>query len=93
MGMAHQWPAARIGGVMPAVPHTIIVAFTMPANATTANVMVTAPSSALTQKSCSSSPCTINVDARQGTHLVTIQYLNGSGSIVAQTDPFIQGVN
>ncbi len=87
MGMGHQWPAARLGGVSPAKPRTVSVSFNTSAGAST-EMIVTAPSGGATTYQCGSvSPCAIQVDDRQGAHWLQILYLSTAGQILSQTDP------
>ena len=86
IGMAHQWPAARVGGVSPAVPQTVSVNLDL-SQAASARVTVTQPSSATQQFLCSSSPCQVQVDARQGAHWVQIDYLSSTGQVLSSTPP------
>lgn len=88
MGMSHQWPAARLGGVQPAVTVTAPVTFNLGA-ASSAMVTVTAPSGAFSQYPCKSSPCQVSLDKRQGAHWVRVSYLNGSGSVLSQDAPIL----
>ena len=50
------------------------------------------PSGARTTYSCSSSPCSVNVDKRQGKHLVQIKYLSASGAVLAQSAPEYEAI-
>lgn len=87
MGMAHQWPAARLGGVAPAQMRTVYVGFNQAAGAS-ARMIVTAPSGASVTYQCGSvSPCAVQVDDRQGSHWLQIQYLSAGGQILSQADP------
>jgi hypothetical protein len=86
MGMAHQWPAARLGGVAPPKPRTVYQSYNT-STGVAARMYVTAPSGAVTTYVCTASPCAIQVDDRQGGHWLAIQYLSSTGQVVAQTDP------
>lgn len=88
-GMSHRWPAARLGGLEAAIPRTIFLPLNIGAiaGAASAQVVVTAPSGAQTVYSCSTSPCSVSVDDREGTHLYQIQYLASNGHVVSQSDP------
>lgn len=83
IGQSHQWPAARLGGVDPAelVAVGVDVDF---GSARTARVTVTAPSSVTKQFSCSSSPCEIFLDRRQGAHWVKVELLSEDGEVLSQ---------
>ena len=87
VGMGHQWPAARLGGVAPPRPRTVYLSFNQ-ALGSTAQITVTAPSSAQSVVQCGNvSPCAVTVDDRQGAHWYQVQYLSGAGAVVAQSDP------
>ena len=94
MGMAHQWPAVRLGGVEPAIDRSISVNFNLASvpNATQFQITLTKPSGAQIVQACPTSPCIITGDARQGAHLMRWQYLDGSGRVLAQSDPTIIAV-
>jgi hypothetical protein len=86
MGMAHQWPAARVGGVAPPKIRTVYVSFNTSAGL--ARMYVTAPAGGVTTYQCGSiAPCTVQVDDRQGSHWLQIQYLSAAGQVLSQTDP------
>jgi hypothetical protein len=89
MGMAHQWPAARLGGVRPALPATAYLDFNLAnvASAAGVKVTVTQPSGARTEYSCSASPCAVIVDQRQGAHWVQMKYVSASGAVLAEGEP------
>jgi hypothetical protein len=86
MGMAHQWPAVRLGGVLPARPRPVFIGLNL-AVGPRAQVIVTAPSGAVTTHPCSSTACSVTVDDRQGSHWFKIQYLSAGGAVVAETEP------
>jgi hypothetical protein len=89
MGMAHQWPAVRIGGVAPVASRTLKVGFNLGnvPNSTGMVAVVTLPSGAQTTYTCSSSPCSVVADARQGSPVVQWQYVGSGGQVLAQSDP------
>jgi hypothetical protein len=88
VGMAHQWPAVRLGGVAPPQYRTPAVALSTPAGLS-AQVVVTAPSGANSTFPCGAtdSSCQITVDDRQGSHWYQIQYLSPAGGVVTQSVP------
>ena len=88
MGMAHQWPAVRVGGVSPPILQSVSVNLDL-SQAASARVTVTQPSSATTQYLCSSSPCNVIVDARQGAHWAQIDYLSSSGQVLSTPSPVL----
>ena len=89
MGMAHQWPAVRLGGVAPESLVSLPVAFDLSIHpsAVGVKVTVTQPSGATKDYSCSSSPCLVQVDMRQGSHWSQVTYLSASGTVVSQDLP------
>ncbi len=92
IGMAHQWPAARLGGVAPPKPRTVYISFNQSLGSS-AQITITAPSSAQSVVQCGNvSPCAVTVDDRQGAHWFQVQYLSGSGAVVAQSDPDLLSV-
>jgi hypothetical protein len=51
-------------------------------NAVSATVLVTQPSGATSTVTCTASPCTVVVDARQGNHMIQVTYLAADGTVV-----------
>ena len=88
VGMAHQWPAVRVGGVSPPVWQTASVNVDL-SQAASARITVTQPSSATQEYLCSSSPCQVQVDTRQGAHWAQIEYLTAAGELVSKGTPFL----
>jgi hypothetical protein len=89
MGMAHQWPAVRLGGVAPAANRSLQVGFNLAGipGASSVVITATAPSGAKTVTACTSSPCSVIADARQGTYLVQLQYLSPGSRPLALGSP------
>jgi hypothetical protein len=56
-------------------------------SAASVNVVVTAPNGVKTNFPCSSEPCAISVDERQGQHIYQIQYFSSTGVILTQSQP------
>jgi len=88
MGMLHRWPAVRLGGVAPANNRTVYVPFTVSgtANAAKVRLTITQPDGAAAVLICATSPCAVTVDARAGSVLMKMDYLNSSGGVVAPGD-------
>jgi hypothetical protein len=84
MGMSHQWPAARVGGVQAAQNEQALVEFDLAEvpSAEKVQMVVIKPSGVKNTYSCNSSPCRVMVDKRQGTHVVQINYLSASGKVL-----------
>ena len=89
MGMAHQWPAARLGGVMAAQIYATYLGHHLGSvsGATVAAVTVTAPSGAVTTTTCTGQ-CYFTIDRRQGDHWAQVSYLDSMGATVSQ-DPAV----
>lgn len=91
IGMSHQWPAARLGGAAAAVNRNLYIAYhieTIP-RATRFQIVLTAPSGKNSIVACLTSPCVVPADARQGAHLMTLQYLSASSKILSQSSEAI----
>lgn len=80
MGFCFAWPAAREGGVAPAQTRTLLRTFTLPSGAADAQFIITAPSGAQTTTTCTVSPCSVTMDARQGQHRLQVRYRTGGGA-------------
>lgn len=89
MGMAHQWPAVRLGGVAPPKYRNVSLQI-KPGAGTVAKtrVWVTAPSGETKSYQCKSpETCDVTVDDRQGSHWYVAQYLSADGAVLSQSDP------
>ncbi len=92
IGMAHQWPAVRLGGAAPPQYRTVYISVNL-TTGSSARILVTAPSGATQAYSCgNTSPCPVKVDDRQGAHWYRIQYLSDAGKVVAQSAPDLLSV-
>jgi hypothetical protein len=82
------WPAYRGGGLQPFAGQTAYVAFNLGGvrGAMKARITATEPSGKTDEIECSSSPCAVTLDRRQGKHLIEVKYLSGSGSVLASTE-------
>jgi hypothetical protein len=87
MGMAHQWPAVRMGGV--AAPGMQKLALEVKQGiAAKTQISVTAPSGKVTIFPCGSdSHCEVEVDRRQGNHWYSVQYLLADGKLQFDSTP------
>jgi hypothetical protein len=84
-GAGAQWPSARQGGVAAAMNRTLYVGFNLasvPA-ATQVRLTLTKPDGTTAQTTCTSSPCSITSDAREGDHLLVLDYLSAAGPVLA----------
>ncbi|MGA2266995.1 MAG: hypothetical protein ABSH44_00875 [Bryobacteraceae bacterium] len=87
------WPGYRVGGVQPGDYHRAYVAFNLARvpGATQVQVTTTMPDGTASKTVCSSSPCAVTVDRRQGDCLIQLQYASASGAILASAAyPVIQ---
>jgi hypothetical protein len=90
MGMAHQWPAVRLGGVMAPRIRRVNLEVKPQALAAKARISVTAPSGKVRVFSCGlAAQCEVEVDDRQGGHLYRVQYLAADGKMISQSAPAI----
>jgi hypothetical protein len=93
MGLSHQWPAVRLGGVLPAVNRTLNIGVCLGAcpgaipQATNFDIVLTAPNSVVTTTNCTTSPCSVTADARQGDYQMVVKYKSTDGKVLAQGDP------
>jgi hypothetical protein len=73
------------GGLAPVATRVISAAFKLASvpNATAVRLTLTRPDGSTVQAVCTSSPCSVTADVRQGTHLLQIAYLSGSGAVLA----------
>ena len=84
VGMSHQWPAARVGGVQPAQNEQAPVEFDLAEvpSAEKVQMIVIKPSGVRNTYSCTASPCRVMVDKRQGGHIVQTNYLSAAGEVL-----------
>jgi hypothetical protein len=86
MGMSHQWPAVRLGGVQPARYRKVNLEV-KPGEGAKTQIAVTAPSGAVKVFACASgTSCEVTVDDRQGSHWYRVQYLGADGKVASQSD-------
>jgi hypothetical protein len=82
IGANWAWPSVRLGGLMPPAPRVVQVTLDFQA-ATKALLTVVRPDGTSTTVTCTTSPCPVTIDARQGDHLLSIRYLDPSSRQVA----------
>jgi hypothetical protein len=89
VGKAHEWPAVRLGGVPSAVPQTVNATCNISSvtNATKCRVTLTKPDGSTVTNTCTTSPCAVTADARQGDHLLKVEYLSASNAVLASGEP------
>lgn len=94
VGMTHTWPALRLGGFSSVISRTLQVGFNLASvsNAAKVRVSLTEPSGYVVQNICTTSPCAVTGDVRQGSHLIKLEYLSSGNVVLAAGDQQIQGV-
>jgi len=95
-GRTQSWVSARQGCVSAPINRTLNVGFNLASipNATQVRVTLTKPDGTSVTNTCTSSPCAVIADAREGSHLVTLTYLSASGSVLAiSSEPEVVDVN
>ncbi len=80
-GAGWSWPSARLGGLTPPVPRAVQVSLDFQ-TATQAVLTVIRPDGTTSQVTCTSSPCPVTIDARQGDHLLSIKYLDPANRVL-----------
>jgi hypothetical protein len=94
IGAGSDWPAYRSGGRQNKPRRPVRLGFNMGdvPGATAVRITATAPSGETLQTTCSSSPCTVEIDSQQGDHLFRMEYLSPTGSVLSSTVmPAVQG--
>jgi hypothetical protein len=87
VGMSHQWPAARLGGVAAPDLKTYQYSFTLPSGADKIQLTVMRLSGeSVSPTACTTSPCSFTYDARQGRHLVRHTYQTTGGATRGVSD-------
>ena len=86
IGMAHQWPAVRLGGQQAAIIEDLVLDYnTNPYPAATAVVVkLQRPSGEIVTYNCGTESCAVQLDRRQGSHWYQLEYLNISGAVLAR---------
>ena len=85
---ANSWPAVRLGVEAP-VPRTLNVTCNISnvANAARCRVTLTKPDGSMVINTCPAGPCAVTADAREGDHLLKVEYLNALGAVLAAGEP------
>lgn len=93
-GFTSSWPAARVGGLAPVDLRTesIPIDLASVVNARSVRVTTVRPSGFQAVTTCAASPCGITVDARQGSHLIKVDYLSATGQVLAPGELTVIGV-
>lgn len=90
-GQASKWPAARLGGVKPLDPAAVAkLDFNLAAIPGAVRVRIEAlrPNGKSVVVECTTSPCSVPVDPRQGDHRIDPVYILQDGSEVRPSAPF-----
>ena len=84
------WPAYRVGGLQAGgATGSVKIDLRRIRGATRARILAVAPSGRVETTECRSTGCAVDVDPRQGTYVVRIEYLSETGDILLteQTQP------
>ncbi len=89
VGMAHQWPAVRVGGAQPPVvlPGQVNFLLNSVEGAVSVKVKLLAPTGKQTEYSCEQSPCAVELDGRIGDYWYQIEYRSSTGEVLATSMP------
>ncbi len=87
VGMAHQWPAVRLGGVAPADTRTVRLSYVAPAGTSATSATYVAPSGASSTVSCSAGTCALPTDWRQGNYLYRLTHTVTGGTAAGDLVP------
>ena len=92
---ANSWPAVRQGGAAPPMPRTLNVTCNISsvANATKCRVTLTKPDGSSVTNTCTTSPCPVTADGREGDHLLEVDYLSASNEVLSAGEPVPVRVN
>ncbi len=87
-GFGAGWPAGRLGPAAEAAGQEVSTSAGLGgvANAVQVRVTLMRPDGSLVQRTCTELPCTVAADQRQGDHLMRIEYLSASGSVLSASD-------
>ena len=88
-GLADTYLAYRLGGLAAASNRTVSVNLDLAAipNAPKARISVWSPAGVEAITTCSTSPCAVTVDARQGRHTYRVDYLSAGNAVLALGTP------
>ncbi len=81
IGGGWSWASTRLGGVTPPAPRTIQVSPDFQVSSLDV-LTVTRPDGSSSQVNCTSSPCSVVIDSRQGDHLLLTRYFDAAGNVV-----------
>lgn len=90
MGNAQAWPAQRVGGASEPVTRPSWIGVSLPAGAADARLSITLPNGTTQSVVCVTSPCDISTLDRRGAPLVTVEYRDGGGNVIARASEPVQ---
>jgi hypothetical protein len=93
IGANWAWPSVRLGGLLPPQPRVVDLSVNLnfPSNAIQALVTVTKPDGTSAQVVCTASAtCQVTMDAREGDHLLFIQYLGASSKVLESSSSVLK---
>ena len=88
VGADWSWASVRLGGLRPPNPRVVQVSLNYQ-TASQAVLTVVSPDGTSSQVTCTSTPCPVTIDARQGDHLLSIKYLNPTNQVLLPAEQTI----
>lgn len=91
-GFGAGWPAARVGGLLPADPLVLTTSGVIPVGGAKIRLMVQAPDGTITIYTCAGTAgttqaCAWTGDRREGNHLLTVAYLTSGDVLISTGQP------
>lgn len=85
IGNTPSWSAARLGGLSAPINRTLSIGFRLAdvPGATQVRVTLIKPDGSSTTTTCSTSPCAVTADAREGQHSYTLTFLSASSQTLS----------
>ena len=94
IGGLSAWPAYRAGGAPSGTTTVLLAPDTMRFPAVRrVRAITTAPSGASSTSECAARQCTLEVDPRQGAHLVKLEYLSADGKLLREEQTTVRAEN
>ena len=88
VGADWSWASTRLGGLRPPITRVVQVSLNFQ-TASQAQLTILRPDGTTSQVTCTSSPCPVTIDSRQGDHLLSIQYLNPVNQVLLPAEQTI----
>jgi hypothetical protein len=88
VGADWSWASTRLGGLRPPIPRVVQVSLDFQM-ASQAVLTVVRPDGTSSQVTCTSSPCAVSIDSREGDHILSIKYLNPTNQVLLPAEQTI----